>query len=172
MSQIQVDKLLDKSGEGAPQLTYGAEVPVGYGITGAGGVNISGYCTATEFAGRGTGISAINASNISSGTVSSARITDISGNAAGLTGTPDVTVNNITAGIATYSGNISAVNATFSGSLTYDDVTNVDSVGIVTARGGLRATAGGLVVTAGIATLTAVPEFSSGIEPFDVWMYS
>ena len=36
--------------------------------------------------------------------------------------------------------------------VTYEDVTSVDSVGMVTARSGLRATAGGLVVTAGIST--------------------
>ena len=34
--------------------------------------------------------------------------------------------------------NITGVAATFTGVLTYEDVTNVDSVGIVTARGGLE----------------------------------
>ena len=38
--------------------------------------------------------------------------------------------------------------------VTYEDVTSVDAVGIVTARSGLRATAGGLVVTAGVSTVT------------------
>jgi hypothetical protein len=47
--------------------------------------------------------------------------------ASNLTGTPDITVNNIT-GVA----------ATFTGVLTYDDVTNVDSLGIVTARSGVE----------------------------------
>ena len=47
-------------------------------------------------------------------------------------------------GNSVVSGNVSAVDATFSGNvsiggtLTYDDVKNVDSVGIVTARSGLR----------------------------------
>ena len=35
------------------------------------------------------------------------------------------------------------------GTITYDDVTNIDSVGIVTAGKGFRATTGGLVVSAG-----------------------
>ena len=39
-----------------------------------------------------------------------------------------------------------------SSTVTYEDVTSVDAVGIVTARSGLRATAGGLTVTAGIST--------------------
>ena len=63
-----------------------------------------------------------------------------SGTAGGLTGTPDITVRNIT-GVA----------ATFSGVLTYEDVTNVDSVGLVTARTGVRVVGGGLTVT-GVST--------------------
>ena len=43
--------------------------------------------------------------------------------ASNLTGTPDITVRNVT-GVA----------ATFTGVLTYEDVTNVDSLGIITAR--------------------------------------
>ena len=39
--------------------------------------------------------------------------------------------------------------------MTYEDVTNVDSLGIVTARNGVRVTAGGINVTAGISTLAA-----------------
>ena len=50
----------------------------------------------------------------------------LNGNATGLTGTPDITINNIVGAAAT-----------FTGVLTYEDVTNVDSVGVVTARGGL-----------------------------------
>ena len=65
-------------------------------------------------------------------------------NASGLSGTPDITVNNIVAAAAT-----------FSGVLTYEDVTNIDSLGIVTARTGVDITANGLVVNAGISTFGA-----------------
>jgi len=41
------------------------------------------------------------------------------------------------------------------GTITYDDVTNIDSVGFVTAGLGLRATAGGIIVTAGVGTFKA-----------------
>ena len=58
-----------------------------------------------------------------------------------LSGTPDINIRNIT-GVA----------ATFSGKVSYEDVVNIDSVGIVTARTGVRITDGGLVVTAGIST--------------------
>ena len=54
-----------------------------------------------------------------------------SGTAGGLTGTPDITVRNII-----------GVGATLSGLLTYEDVTNIDSVGVVTARQGIRVGAG------------------------------
>ena len=52
------------------------------------------------------------------------------------------------AGIATFQTVSVAV------TITYEDVTNVDSVGIVTAGLGVRVTAGGLQVTAGVSTLT------------------
>ena len=64
---------------------------------------------------------------------------------------------NVTAGVATFAGNVS-----IAGTLTYEDVTNVDSVGVVTARlgviatagRGIQVTAGGLNVTAGVATFS------------------
>jgi hypothetical protein len=65
-----------------------------------------------------------------------------SGTAAGLSGTPDITVRNVT-GVA----------ATFTGVLTYEDVTNVDSIGIVTARSGIRVGAGQSVGSDGAAVV-------------------
>ena len=53
------------------------------------------------------------------------------------------------------SGNVTAVDGTFSGNvsiggtLTYEDVTNVDSVGILTARSGIRVTGGVIEAQAG-----------------------
>ena len=60
-------------------------------------------------------------------------------------------LSNVVAGIATFTSDVSV-----GGTLTYEDVTNIDSVGIVTARTGVRVTAGGIVVTAGVSTLAAV----------------
>lgn len=65
-----------------------------------------------------------------------------SGTAAGLSGTPDITVRNIV-GVA----------ATFTGVLTYEDVTNIDSIGIVTARSGIRVGAGQSVGSDGAAVV-------------------
>ena len=59
------------------------------------------------------------------------------------------------------SGNVTAVDGTFSGNvsiggtLTYEDVTNIDSVGIVTARNGIKVLAGGANVV-GVVTATTL----------------
>ena len=157
MSEIRVNNVVDEGGTKAPAFTYGIEVPVGYGITGAGGINVSGMVTA------GAGID---------------------GTSTGLTGTPNVTVKNINStGIVTLTdstasssvstgalivsggvgiakslyvgGNISA-----GGTVTYEDVTNVDSVGIVTAGAGLRVTAGGANIV-GMTTIVGVTALDS-----------
>tara|TARA_B100000287_G_scaffold265714_1_gene249945 strand:+ start:1562 stop:2494 length:933 start_codon:yes stop_codon:yes gene_type:complete len=67
-----------------------------------------------------------------------------------LSGTPDIAARNITGTGATFTGDVN-----IGGVLSYEDVQNIDSVGIVTARTGVRITNGGLIVTAGIATLGA-----------------
>lgn len=59
MSRIRADKFVNNAATGAPELTYGAEVPVGYGITGAGGINITGVVTATSFSGDGSGLTGV-----------------------------------------------------------------------------------------------------------------
>ena len=46
MSDIRVTNIAAESGTSAPNLLYGAQVPVGYGITGAGSINLTGVCTA------------------------------------------------------------------------------------------------------------------------------
>ena len=61
-----------------------------------------------------------------------------------------IVVGSVTGTTGSFSGSVSV-----GGTLTYEDVTNIDSVGIVTARTGVRVNAGGLVVTAGISTLGA-----------------
>jgi hypothetical protein len=62
----------------------------------------------------------------------------------------------LTATSASFSGNVSVA-----GTLTYEDVTNIDSIGIVTARTGVRIDSGGLVVTAGVSTFTGNVSFGS-----------
>ena len=90
-------------------------------------VNISsGIVTATTFSGNLTG--------------------NVTGNATGLSGTPNITVGSITASSAVISGNVSVA-----GTVTYEDTTNVDSIGVVTARSGINVTGGS------VGVLTANP---------------
>ena len=56
MSRIRADKFVNNAANGAPQLTFGAEVVAGVGLTGAGGINITGVVTATSFSGDGSGL--------------------------------------------------------------------------------------------------------------------
>ena len=153
MSQIQVDTILDKAGTGAPQLDYGAEVPVGYGITGAGGINISGVATATSFSGDGSGLTGVaSTDNIITGTA--VTITNTTDSTSTTTGALQVS-GGVGIGLSmTIGGDVS-----IGGTLTYEDVTNVDSVGIVTARGGFEIGAsgvGGTITGVGNAEFTGV----------------
>ena len=97
------------------------------------GIHNAGVITATNFSGDGSGLTNLTA-----------------GNASGLIGTPDITV-----------GNIIAQNVSIASTLTYEDVTNIDSVGIVTARSGVRINGGGLTIIGDTTGLKA-----SGISTF------
>ena len=81
-------------------------------------------------------------------TFSGALTGNVTGNASGLTGTPDIAVRNIT-GVA----------ATFTGVLTYEDVTNIDSVGVVTARTGIKVLAGGANIV-GVTTAASAVSYT------------
>ena len=92
---------------------------------------------------------------LSATTFSGALTGNASGTAGGLSGTPDITV-----------GNITGAAATFTGVLTYEDVTNVDSLGVVTARSGIRIGTGGTVgpASAGVVTYYGDGQYLTGIS--------
>ena len=56
-----------------------------------------------------------------------------SGTAGGLSGTPNITVGSVSASSGTFSGNVSV-----GGTLTYQDVTNMDVLGIGTFQQGIQ----------------------------------
>ena len=107
----------------------------------------AGVITATTFSGNAT--SATSATSATTAT-----------NAEGLTGTPNITVGNITASSGDLAiRNVTGVAATFTGVLTYEDVNNVDSVGVITARSGIEfgaAGVGGTITAAGQAEFADV----------------
>ena len=110
-----------------------------------GNLNLSGIVTATSFSGSGANLTGIDATAIKFGSD-----VKVQANNSGATVT----------GILTVSGNLSV-----GGTITYEDVTNVDSVGVVTARNGIKIGpaagvagtffADGSYVTAGIITATS-----------------
>ncbi len=86
-----------------------------------------------------------------------------------INGTNDtITANDGTISIL---GSLTGTNSTFSGdvgvagTLTYEDVTNIDSVGIITARDGLKVLAGGANVV-GVVTASAGITVSAGTATF------
>ena len=102
------------------------------------GVVVTGVTTATSFAGALTG-------NVTGSVV---------GNVTG-----DVT-GNITGTAGTFSGNVSV-----GGVLTYEDVTNVDSIGVITARSGIKIGAGQSVsAVSGIVTYYGDGSKLTGVE--------
>ena len=180
MSEIRVNTIVAAEGTSAPNLPYGIQVPTGMGITGAGGLNITGVCTA--------GI--VTATNLY-GT--------LNGNATGLTGTPNISCGTIAGSTGTFSGAVN-VDATtdstststgalivdgglavaknvyvgagmsIAGTLTYEDATNIDAVGLVTAQSGIRVPGGELTVgvaysvgAAGVATALGLVAGASGL---------
>ena len=180
MSEIRVNTIVAAEGTSAPNLPYGVQIPTGMGITGAGAINITGVCTA--------GI--VTATNLY-GT--------LNGNATGLTGTPNISCGTIAGSTGTFSGAVN-VDATtdstststgalivdgglavaknvyvgagmsIAGTLTYEDATNIDAVGLVTAQSGIRVPGGELTVgvaysvgAAGVATALGLVAGASGL---------
>ena len=71
-------------------------------------------------------------------------------------GAPTFPEGLVSSGISTFSSNV-----TIGGTLTYDDVTNIDSVGLITAQGGINVSGGNVKVNAGIVTVGAGVTISS-----------
>jgi len=85
-------------------------------------------------------------------------------NAEGLTGTPNIVVGNITAVDGTFAGDVSVA-----GTVTYQDVTDVNSVGIITATQGIDITGGDLTGNgstniSGINSVTATTFYGDGSQ--------
>jgi len=143
MSKVRAESFTNKAGSGGPDFPYGLS---GIGIHSGGTVIHSGIITALNFVGTG------NTFSVDGTTVD----ISISGGSDGIAG-----IN--TAGISTFNqlnvtgsstfGNITAGDINAGGTLTYEDVTNVDSVGLVTARSGINVLSGGINAS-GVVTAT------------------
>tara|TARA_B100000579_G_scaffold67602_1_gene50675 strand:+ start:2493 stop:4166 length:1674 start_codon:yes stop_codon:yes gene_type:complete len=125
--------------------------------------NIGVVTTGTAIVGSAVTINSTGIDAVSGIVTASSFVGNVTGNASGtaggLRGTPDITVNNIV-GVA----------ATFTGVLTYEDVTNVDSVGIITARSGIEfgaAGVGGTITAVGNAEFVGITTIGSDLSISD-----
>ena len=111
MSRLRANLITNKTANGAPTVQNGLIVT---GVATATNVSVAQSVTATTFYGSGTNLTGIDA-----GTLKHNNNTKAQATASGVTITGDLGV---------------------SGVLTYEDVTNVDSIGVITARDGIRCT--------------------------------
>ena len=90
------------------------------------------------------------------------------GGALGLPGGAVVT-GVVTATTGDFSGNVNV-----SGTLTYEDVTNIDSVGIITAQSGIRVGAGESIGSNGAAVVYYGDgsNLTGAFDIRDTWLYS
>ena len=129
MSIIRADSIKNRVGDGAPDFPNGITVT---GIVTASTLNsVSNNIDVDDFISVGNNIHLGNAGVVTA--------TSFNGNISGTTGAFSGAVSGST---GTFTGNVSV-----GGTLTYEDVTNIDSVGLVTARDGL--------IVTGVTTSTA-----------------
>ena len=112
--------------------------PSGFTATGEANINTTGIITSTSFVG------------------------DLTGN---VTGVGTITGGTIVATAGTIT-TLSATTVTIGGTLTYEDVTNIDSVGLITARTGVKVTAGGIDITAGGIEVGGISTFAGSLNTF------
>ena len=142
----------------------------------------AGIITATSFVGPLTGIADtalslsgtpnINVGSVDASSLNITGLTTLSANG-GITTTggdlyvggnlfvnEDITLDEINAtslnisGLSTFSEDVEfKKNVSIGGTLTYEDVTSIDSVGLITARKGIVIETNGLLITTGISTL-------------------
>ena len=156
--QVGVGCSISMSGVG----TFADSVVVGSAFTAnAQGITVVGTVTCTTLSGSGPGITGI--------------ATGVSINAAGGTN-QKVMLANASSGVANTMANTSslywndntstlyATNVNVSGTMTTEDTQNTDAVGLVTAGLGLRATKGGIVITAGVSTFTAIVDANEEVQ--------
>ena len=105
---------------------------------------VAGIISATSFVGDGSGLVGVaNTATILSDSITVAGITTVDASGVNVTGVVTATTLNATT--------VSATTVSIAGTLTYNDVTNIDAVGIITARSGVNVSGNGLVVV-GVST--------------------
>ena len=166
---LQVDNTNKRIGLG----TTNPNTTVQIGAVGASGTSLfvhadarfTGVITASSFDAGGTGGPLIGVNTTGFSTFKQVAVSGITSITNTTASTSSVT------GALVISGGVGIAKSLFigeglsvGGTITYDDVTNIDSVGIVTAGKGFRATTGGLIVTAGVSTFTNAIDANSSAD--------
>ena len=123
MSRVRANTIMDQAGAGAPDFPFGFTATSG---------SVTGLLTATSYS-----------------------VDDLAvGSAATVSATTESTSS--TTGALIVSGGVGIAksvyiggNLSVGGTVTYEDVKNVDSIGVVTARTGIEVTAGGITINGG-----------------------
>ena len=130
-------------------------------------LNVIGVATASSFVGDGSGLTGVaSTDNIITGVAVTIggilRVTDTTQSTSSTTGAVIVSGGVGIAKSLHVGGNISV-----GGTLTYEDVTNVDSVGLITARSGIQfgaAGVGGTITGTGAVNIIGISTFESNVE--------
>ena len=130
MSRVRANTIMDQAGAGAPDFPFGFTATSG---------TVTGLLTATSYS-----------------------VDDLSvGSAATVSATTESTSS--TTGALIVSGGVGIAksvyiggNLSVGGTVTYEDVKNVDSIGVVTARTGIEVTAGGITINSGGLDLSLI----------------
>ena len=184
LTQLKLSGILTATSLDVPNINLSGILTAGT-LT-AANVQVSGAVTANSFSGDFTGGTVVaNALNVLGPIRVNNQIRLTSGGAlqnivsvatTSLNATGQSTLSNVTAGVvtagtlnATTFGPISGSTATFTGNvsiggtLTYEDVTNVDSIGLITARNGVQVDSGGIDVT-GVSTFQSDVAFGEVVS--------
>ena len=121
-----------------------------------GNLNVTGVITASSFVGSGSGLTGVaSTDNIQTATdatfLANVNVTGVTTASAGFKG-------DITGVAATFTGNVSV-----GGTLTYQDVSSVDSVGLITARKGIQVLADGANIT-GVTTVGTALSLADNVK--------
>ena len=124
------------------------------------------------------GYKAFNAANVSNapgnfsvggelsfGSVAAGSSVSFATTAFNLDGTPDIAVRNFTGVAGTFSGFVAfSTSISVGGTITYEDVENIDSVGLITARNGIDVTGGNVTIGTGSSVGIGTDDPTSKLE--------
>ena len=136
------------------------------------GINTAGFSTFTQIAASGI-VTVTNTTASTSATTGALIVSGGVGVSKKLNVGDTTDSTSTTTGSVVISGGVGIAKSLFvggqlsvGGTITYDDVTNVDSVGIVTAGKGVRVTTGGIHVVAGVSTLGGGSSMADNVSSY------